>query len=446
VFTSKHHDGFSMFDSQLTEYKITNTLFKRDVLKELADACHKGGLKLGVYYSLPDWYHPDYRTENHERFLEFMHGQVREICTNYGTIDIMWWDGLGGTAEDWGSVELFKMIRELQPNVIINNRGGLGGDHGSVEQRAGLGQFGRPWEANMTLCTRWAWIPHDEMKPLKKCIQTLVKVVGGDGNFLFDVGPMSDGRIEKRQIARLREMGDWLESYGESVYDTRGGPFEPGNWGSSTRKGNTIYLHVLNWPEEAIALPLIPNKIVASSVMTGGTVRLEQTADAIEVSVAKADRRELDTIVVLELDSPASEISVRPLLSSPLTVGKEMKASNTYDNPKPPHNDPKLAVDDDPETRWAAESGVTQAWLQVDMEEPTTFNRTKIREEYDRIHGFELQYKDGGQWKTFAQGTTIGSDYSTQFEPVTARYIRLNILEATDGPTIGEFQLFAPKK
>ncbi len=128
VFTSKHHDGFSMFDSKQTDYKISNSPFKRDVVGELADACHKAGLKLGYYYSPVDWYHPDYRNENHARYIEFMYGQLREICSNYGRIDIIWFDGLGGSAKDWDSENLFKMIRQLQPNVIIDNRAGFPAD------------------------------------------------------------------------------------------------------------------------------------------------------------------------------------------------------------------------------------------------------------------------------------------------------------------------------
>ena len=447
VFDVKHHDGFSMFDSKLTDHKITNAPFKRDVLKEFADACHKAGVKLGIYYSLPDWHHPDYRTENHDRYIEYLHGQLREICTNYGRIDIVWWDGLGGTAEDWGSVDLFKMIRRLQPHVIINNRGGLAADHGTVEQRAGTGQFDRPWETNMTLCTRWAWIPNDKMKPLKQCIQTLVRTVGGDGNFLLNVAPTAEGVFEPRQLARLEEMGDWLDNYGESIYATRGGPFKPGSWGASTHKDNTIYVHVVNWPEGAITtLPPIPHKIVASAVMTGGAAHVNQTGEAIEISVAKADRGEFDTIVVLELDGPASDIAPLPLPFSSLTAGKKGRsASNTLKSP-PPHHDPDRAVDDNMFTRWATDAGTTQAWLEVDLGEPTTFNRARITEEFDRVQEFELQYKAGNEWTTFAQGTSIGSAYSSVFEPVTARYVRLNILKATEGPTIWEFQLFAPKK
>ena len=444
VFTSKHHDGFSMFDSKVTDYKITNSPFKRDVVRELADACHKAGLKLGYYYSPPDWYHPDYRTENHARYIKFMHAQLREICSNYGRIDIIWFDGLGGSAKDWDSENLFKMIRQLQPHVIINNRAGLPADHDTPEQRIGKFQNDRPWETCMTICRQWAWKPDDQMKSLKQCIQTLVKTVGGDGNLLFNVGPMPDGRIEPRQVDRLKEMGAWLEKYGRSIYGTRGGPFKPGAWGASTHKGNAVYVHVFNWPGEKLVLPGIPRRIVNSSVLTGGTVKVEQTAESIEISVPKQHRQEIDTIIKLELNGPADRIAPVGMPSASLAFEKKVRASNVFQRNR--GYGPDKAVDDDPATRWATDTGTKQAWLEVDLGEPTTFNQVKIAEEYGRVQKFELQYKSGSQWKTFLRGTKIGAAYSKKFEPVTAKIVRLNIMDATDGPTICEFQLLAPKK
>jgi alpha-L-fucosidase len=444
VFTSKHHDGFSMFDSKLTDYKISNSPFKRDVVKELADACHKGGLKLGYYYSPVDWYHPDYRTENHSRYIEFLHGQLREICTNYGKIDIIWFDGLGGSAKDWDSENLFKMIRQLQPNVIINNRAGLPADHDTPEQRIGKFQNDRPWETCMTICRQWAWKPNDQMKSFKQCIQTLVKTVGGDGNLLFNVGPMPDGRIEPRQVERLREMGGWLKKYGQSIYGTRGGPFKPGAWGASTHKDKAVYVHVLNWSGEKLVLPPVPKKIVASSVLTGGTANVKQTDDAIEISVPEADRQEIDTIIKLQLDGPADDLDPVGLPSASLAAGKKARASNIFQQNS--HYGPAMAVDDDEATRWATDSGTHQAWLEVDLAKSTTFNRVKISEAYDRVQQFELQYKNNGQWRTIIDGIKIGQSYVKNFEPVTAKRVRLNILDAADGPTIWEFQLLAPKK
>jgi len=444
VFTSKHHDGFCMFDSKVTDYKITNSPFKRDVVKELADACHKTGLKLGFYYSPVDWHHPDYRTQNHARYIEYLHGQLRELCSNYGKIDIIWFDGLGGTAKDWDSENLLKIIHQLQPNVIINDRAGLPADHDTPEQRIGKFQIDRPWETCMTLCQQWAWKPDDQMKSLKECIHTLMRVTGGDGNFLFNVGPMPDGQIEPRQVARLKEMGDWLKNYGESIYGTRGGPFKPTSWLASTHKGNVIYVHILAWPSDTITLAPITRNILSSSVLTGGSVSVTQRKDSIEISLPKADRQAIDTIIKLELDGPAAEIAPVGLPSASLTSGKKARASNVYQN-DPGHGADK-AVDDDSSTRWATDYGTKQAWLEVDLGKPVTFNRVKISEAYDRVCQFELQSKDGDQWQTFARGSTIGDDYAEQFQAVTARIVRLNILEATEGPTIWEFQLFEPKE
>jgi len=444
VFTSKHHDGFSMFDSRHTDYKITNSPFKRDVVKELADACHKAGVKLGFYYSPVDWYHPDYRTENHSRYIEFMHGQIRELCTNYGRLDIMWFDGLGGSAKDWDSENMFKMIRELQPHIIINNRAGLPADHDTPEQRIGKFQHDRAWETCMTICRQWAWKPDDEMKSFKQCIQTLVSTVGGDGNLLFNVGPMPDGRIEPRQVDRLREMGVWLKKYGKSIYSTRGGPFKTGPWGASTYKGNNIYIHVYSWADNTITLPPISKKIIASSVLTGGNAKVKQIGEAIEISLPKAYQQEIDTIIKLQLDGPASEIAPLGMLSSSLAYGKKARASNIFQNSSA--YGPDKAVDDDPASRWATDSGTKQAWLEVDLGKSMTFNRAMISEEFDRVQKFELQYKDGQQWRTFTKGMKIGNKLELKFSSITARHVRLNILNATEGPTIWEFQLFAPKK
>ena len=310
VFTSKHHDGFCEFDSKLTTYTIMHSSFRRDVVGELAKACHDAGLKVGWYYSPPDWHHPDYRTENHDRYIQYLHGQLRELCTNYGKIDIIWFDGLGGSAKDWDSVNLIKMIRELQPGVIINNRAGLPADHDTPEQRIGKSQTNRAWESCITICRQWAWKPNDEMKSLKQCIDTLVQVVGGDGNLLFNVGPMPTGEIEPRQVERLKEMGAWLKKCGESIYGTRGGPFEPGKWGASTHKDNKVYVHILNWPGETVTLPAIKQKIVSSSLLTGGTVTVKQADDGIAISVPAADRNELDTIVVLQVEGRAADIKI----------------------------------------------------------------------------------------------------------------------------------------
>lgn len=312
VFTTKHHDGFCNFDSKWTDYKITSPEcpYGKEIVGPLADACHKGGILWGVYYSQPDWHHPDYFTENHDKYIEYLHDQVRELMTNYGKVNMLFFDGLGGKETDWDGKRLIAMCRELQPEIMINNRSGVRADFGTPEQRIGKMQTDRPWETCMTLCHQWSWKPNDELKSLEKCIRVLVRVVGGDGNLLLNVGPMPDGRIEPRQAERLREIGDWLKKYGESIYDTRGGPFPVGDWGASTHRGNTIYLHILDKDSMKIYLPTIDKNIVSYKIITGGSATIEERPHEISISVSPQNPDEPDSIIKIELDGPASEVKL----------------------------------------------------------------------------------------------------------------------------------------
>ena len=187
----------------------------------------------------------------------------------------------------------------------------------------------------MTISRRgqWAWGgPDDGVKTLAECMNMLIRCAGGDGNMLLNVGPMPTGEIAPEQVGRLKEMGAWLAKYGASIYGTRGGPFKPGRWGVSTHKGRTIYLHVQRWPGETLTLPAIPAKIVRSTALTGGTVTVKQTADAIEIALPAGDRQEMDTVIALELDRPASEIAPLAVLagSRSLATGKKATASNVF--------------------------------------------------------------------------------------------------------------------
>jgi len=445
IFLTKHHDGFCMFDSQLTDYKITSPLspFRRDVTAEIASACHEAGIRIFWYYSQPDWYHPAYRTNNHPRYIRYLHGQIRELCTNYGRIDGIWFDGLGGKAKDWDAENLFKLIRQLQPHALINNRCGLPGDFDTPEQRIGRFQTHRPWESCITLGTQWAWKPDDRIKSLKQCIDILVRCVGGDGNLALNTNPMPDGRIEPRQVERFKQIGAWLKKYGESIYATRGGPFRPASWGAATYKGKAIYVHILNWQRDPVVLPPIQRKILASRVLTGGAAAVTQSDQGIEISVPKAHRPELDTIIALQLDGPAAEVKPGKLASGSVAAGKKARASNVFRNQA--QFSPDKAFDDDFETRWGCDWGTKQAWLEVDLGKPTTFDRALISEPYGRVRSFELQYKEGDEWRTFARGSRIGQRLTVKFPPVTARYVRLSLLKTTEGPSIWEFQLFPPK-
>jgi alpha-L-fucosidase len=460
VITTKHHDGFCIWDTKQIDYNIMNSPFGRDVLKELSAACKREGLAFGTYYSVCDWYHPAFplgspggRTKkpnpNLDAYMEYLTKQVTELIKNYGPLSTMWFDVPQEVGPDRG-LPVVALVRSLQPDIIINNRAFRGrgtpvGDYDTPEQRVGTFRMERPWETCMTICRQWAWKPDDTMKSLKQCLQTLIKTVGGDGNLLFNVGPMPDGRIEQRQIDRLKEMGAWLKKYGQSIYDTRGGPFKPGRWGASTRQGNRIFLHVFNWEDDTLELPPLPTAIKSSRILTGGTVTCKQNEEGLTLRVAPEHQKEIDTLIELEIEGSALELEpVNVKIGASLTTGAKATASNIFQ--KNAAYSPDKALDGDGHTRWATDAGTHTAWLEVDLRKPVTFDRMSIDEWSSRVRTFELQIKEGDAWKTIFQGKKIGEGYTCKFKAVTARVVRLNILQATEGPTLCEFHLYGPKK
>lgn len=290
VMTAKHHDGFCLFDSKLTDFKATNTKAGRDLIREYVDAFRAEGIKVGLYYSLIDWHHPDYphyndlhhpargkeefknhhEIEQFDRYLEYMHGQVREICSNYGKLDILWFDFSYGDmrGEKWKATELVTMIRKLQPNVLIDNRlevsgEGFGtaltdhpniyaGDFVSPEQiippKGILRDNGTPmtWEACLTMNNHWGYCYFDhDFKPADMIIKKLIECVSKNGNMLMNVGPDAKGNIPKESVDILTKVGEWMHRNGDSVYHCGACSLEKPEWGRYTQKGNKIYAHVM---------------------------------------------------------------------------------------------------------------------------------------------------------------------------------------------------------
>ncbi len=319
VFTAKHHDGFCMWDTKQIDYNIMNSPFGRDIVGELAAAAKRQGLAFGAYYSTSDFYHPDFpvtspggmvhrETSNLDRYEAYLQAQVAELIRQYGPLWELWFDMPQEYNADRGQ-GVIDYVRSLQPDLLVNDRSGARGDFDTPEQKVGKYNTERPWETNMTICQQWSWKPGDKLKSLSQCVQTLVRCAGGDGNLLLNVGPMPDGRIEPRQADRLREIGQWLSQYGESIYGTRGGPWKRNPRIVSTRKGNFIYVHVLRWEGDRVRLPSIDARILDCKVLTGGTADVQQTGGSVIISMAPADQQKIDTIIRLELDKPAMEIS-----------------------------------------------------------------------------------------------------------------------------------------
>jgi len=331
TITAKHHDGFCLWPTAVTDYNISNGPFRRDIVGELATACRKQGIKFCIYFTVLDWHDPYYYTRNSndsskkpnadmDVFVGRMKSELKELITRYHPT-MLWFDGNWEKAWTIGyGRELYQYIKKLDPDVIINNRLGKGGDalgaeaagdYLTPEQTIGGLNMKQPWESCITICNQWAWLPNDKMKSLQQCIQTLVRSAAGNGNLLFNVGPMMDGRMEARQIARLREMGDWLKKYGQSIYSTKGGPYPPNNSFATTRKGNKIYLHIFE-KKAILTLPPIPGiHILKAAWMNGGDVSFTQDEQAGYKITLPADLPDPNSaVIVLELNKNAEELPV----------------------------------------------------------------------------------------------------------------------------------------
>lgn len=455
VLTTKHHDGFCLWDSKQTDYDIMSTPFKRDVVKELSDACRKGGIALGTYYSTCDWHHPDFpltspggkkvrETSNLDRYTEYLKAQTKELLS-YGPLFTLWYDVPQKFDKERGA-GVINMARAIQPDIVINNRTGHPGDYDTPEQRIGGFQIDRPWETCMTICQQWAWKPDDRMKSLEECIRTLIRTNGGDGNLLFNVGPQPDGLIEPRQVERLKEMGAWLGKNGEAVYGTRGGPWKPSSHMVSTRKGNRIYLHLLGKTAGPVSVPALPVAIRSAKVLNGPAIRTTTAGDALSFEIPENSWDAIDTIVELTIDGDSMDIAPLKAATRSSIPGAKASASVIYQND--PGYAASMVLDGDPETRWATPEGTRQSWLQIDFAKETTLGNLQIEEAYaghsSRVKAFELQKKDGGTWTTFHKGAGLGAHFKASFPKVTTTGIRLNILDASDGPTISEVLIQQP--
>ena len=317
VVTTKHHEGFHMWDTAFSDFKITNTPFGRDYIKELVDACHEAKMPVGFYFAQREWYHPDYQPVDlknpgkpgplHAKYLEYMKNAVRELCTKYGKIDIWWWDAVTWNGmfnkEMWDSENVTRMIRELQPGIVINNRASLPGDFDTPEQHLGGFQDWRPWETCIPLSSEWCY----SGKPARSFDQLMQLIVGaacGNGNLLLSWGPHWDGAFDEGQKQRLFEIGDWLKVNGASIYGTRGGPWKPAAWGGSTRHGTTAYIHLFRRPTGTLVLPVIPGRRVASAKLlaSGESVPFTQTSTQLTLTIPGEEPVKGDMVVALTMD------------------------------------------------------------------------------------------------------------------------------------------------
>ena len=466
VFTTKHHDGFCMFDAPNTDYKITNTPYGKDIAKELADACHKYGIKLFWYYSQPDWHHPDCLTDSNEAYRDYMYEHLRKLMTDYGKVDGLFFDGLGVKYTAWDTPRMLKMIRTLQPEIIINKRWGGGipgvkkdGDYDTPEQQIGVFQIDRPWETCSTIAQAWSWTGDKGIKTPETNLRILIQCAGSGGNLLLNTGPKPDGTLNPSEVKVYDFIGDWLkEGNSESIYSTTGGPYEPGPWGVSTRKGNKIYIHVLTkfakGADRTITLPNIPSSITKSYLLSNNKkVDVVQNENKLVINLDKVNTKEVDIIVVLEIEGKSEDIE--PIKTTVPKIELETaKASSTAPGEK-------FNVDNllggkhrtfsegiHLKGWWASGYDDKSPWVEISFAKKEVFNYIELTEQIRNCgtRKFVIEASetlDGDNWDTIYKGNQIGMDFSLKLPTTTAYKLRIRFLKQEGGsvPSITNFHV-----
>lgn len=452
VITSKHHDGFAMFGSKASTYNIVDaTPFKRDILKELAEACRKQNMKLGFYYSqAQDWYHPGGAVSGNVEWDETHKGdmnkyveeiaipQVKEILANYGDVAILWWDTPTNMTQ-----EMARKLADLTlpyPNLITNNRlgAGMGGDLETPEQFVPATGFpGRNWEVCMTMNGHWGYNAYDDRwKSTEDLLRKLIDIVSKGGNFLLNVGPNQYGIIPEVCQQNLREMGAWLNLNGEAIYGTQASPFPFLSWGRATRKGQTLYLHVFDWPKDGKLVVPFDNKITKAVLLADSKTSLKVTSgkekSTIQLPAYAPDK--IASVVAVEFEG---EPAVMPVPSQ----GAKVSAPTTADG-----SNTGFITDGDPKNRWQAAAGEKSATIEIDLGKPAAIQCISLVEPWHPWDGIkqniELYSQEGNEWKLVTKAQTEGSGLTQNFPPVTAQKFKMVIQNEKQAPSINEAILF----
>jgi len=322
VMTTKHHEGFCNFSTKLTDYNAVEQGPGRDLVREYVEAARAEGLRVGFYYSLMDWHHPDgaiCKTDEaaRQRFVAYTHGLIRELLTNYGKIDVLWYDvDWPLTPEQWESERMNEMVFELQPDIIVNNRNGLPGDFSTPEQHIQASEVGRAWETCMTLNDSWGFNRYDDSwKSPKTIVDNLATVAKGGGNYLLNIGPEPDGSVPPASVEVLETVGKWLDTNGKAFYGTDRGSFSGYSNANFTRRGNTLYIHEHFWPGHTPAAEWLSFFQPESVIAIGGlkakvlSARLLKTGQPIKFTQDEFTFR-LTGLPIEPPDQPATVIEV----------------------------------------------------------------------------------------------------------------------------------------
>jgi len=289
ILTTRHHDGFCLFDSKVSAFTSVKTGAKRDLVKEFADACHAAGMRMGFYYSLMDWHFPGVLPLGEPVSKATMkliaaqaYAQVHELLSNYGKVDILWYDGMNpNDTLAWHSRELMAMARKLQPDILINDRSGLPGDFSTPENV--VAAQSRPWESCFCMNRTWGYARYDRnYKPVHELLRLLALCASQRGNFLLNVSPDGEGTIPVEQVEILTALGKWMKVNGKAIYGAAPSPIIAANLGMATRVGDKVYLMIQRWPGSTVPLAWCGSKVKSACLLaTGQYARIEQQGDRV---------------------------------------------------------------------------------------------------------------------------------------------------------------------
>ncbi len=432
VLVAKHHDGFCEFSTTQTSYNIMspNSPFRRDIVKELADSAHQMGMGLGLYYSPTDWFvksRDDATPYTSQYLTQYTNQVVDELLTNYGRIETIWWDlsPIGANPQ-----ALLQRMQQKQPWILVNNRGDHAsiGDYSTPEQTIGAFDTLHAWESCMTIDGKdqWAWNPTGGVKPLRALIDMIVGTADGGGNCLLNVGPRPDGIIDPLQVGRLKEVGQWMDKYGESIYGTTGGYIVSGNWGGSTHKGDTVYLHLKKF-NGTVTIPPLSSTIVSTTSLTGGTPVVEQSQFNIKITLPLQNIDSLYTVL---------KIIVNP--NKPFSTYKNVAIGGTATQSSLAYaGTPDRAIDGITNGNYSSNSvthtdSTAGAWWMVDLLNDYAINFVNVfnRSDYmDRLSDFNVILLDNNQTPVWTSHQTSAPNPNTLIDAGgrTARFVKVEL-------------------
>ena len=483
VFVPKHHDGFCMFRTKTYDYNVMNTPWGRDFTKEVAEACRKGGVRFCLYYSVLDWWNKDYSPKAGADLTKYVENtfkpHMRELLTQYGPVGAIWFDG--NWEASWTrahALDVAKVIRELQPELLIGNRlepkarrpgpevsntgepgvainGDLPfvssfydapdaiGDYQAREMMFGHYYDKKAWDSCYNFAPTpaapngaWSWLAGAKPRPLHEIVNWIVQCIGRDGNALLGIGPKPDGTIDAASAVRLKELGAWVRANEPAIYGTRGGPWLPSDYGVSTRKGDKVYLFLQTGRSETVKLPALSVAVKSAKLLGGASIAVQQQGGQVVLRVPAAQRKPMFTVVELTM---AGSVAKAPVVAVPglrdVSQGKPVEVSSFWAGR--PELDARHITDGNMGTMWATTEKARSGSVTVDLGQPTAVSALRLSDApYGRTRKFDVEVEVGNGWKRVATGATIGADLRVDFDSATTRRVRLNIREATDTPTL----------